>query len=344
MVQYIDLSYYPALCEKKSFIAMIKKAVLLVNLGTPEAPDFQSVKRYLTEFLLDPDVLELPWISRQILVRGVIIPKRCATVAASYQKIWTEEGSPLKVYTQRVATALYSRLVKEGWIVKWAMRYQNPSMEEALKELQREKIEHLVVLPLFPQYANATTGSIIVKLNSVLKKIKYTPSLKVIPHFYHSKEMIETLAAHALPLLKKSDHVLISFHGLPKRQAEKSCYPLQCQLTADALVKELKLKEGDYSICFQSRLGKEKWLEPYASDALKRLAHEGKKRLLVFSPSFVCDCLETLYEIGEEYKKEFEEHGGEALTLVEGLNDDPHWILALREILLSTVANYTEMN
>ena len=299
----------------------MSKGFLLINLGTPSSPEPEDVKRYLTEFLLDPKVIDIPWLLRQILVRGVIIPRRYRESAKSYQKIWTEEGSPLLFHTKNLAKAVEERFGKEA-LVLWAMRYQNPSILSALKRMKKEGIDDITVLPLFPQYAEATTGSIIKKVGQDLKYLCYAPQIRIIPHF----DVAESFGALSPPIVDY-DHVLISFHGLPKRQLFKGapyCYRSQCFQTAKGIAKALDLK--NYSICFQSRLGKEEWLKPYASDVIKELAESGVKRLLVFSPSFVSDCLETIYEIGEEYKTEFIHFGGERLDLVPSLNAHPVFV------------------
>ncbi len=310
----------------------MKKAFLLVNLGTPDSPNPKDVKRYLTEFLLDPKVIDIPWILRQTLVRGVIIPKRLAASSKSYQDIWTKEGSPLLFHTKQLRDALQEKF--EAEIVSIAMRYQNPSIKDALKELQNEGVTHLTVLPLFPQYAEATSGSIIERVKKEVKNLKYKVELKFIPHFFGLQQMAKAFAEQAKDVASY-DHVLMSFHGLPERQLFKRkpafCYRSHCFFTAKNIARELELK--DYSVCFQSRLGKEEWLKPYASDVIANLAKKGVKRLLVFSPSFVTDCLETIYEIAEEYQKEFIHLGGERLDLVPSLNNHPTWVSGL-ELLL----------
>jgi ferrochelatase len=236
-----------------------------------------------------------------------------------------------------------------------AMRYQYPSIAEGLKKLSKEGIDELMILPLFPQYASATTGSVYQEVMKELQSWQTFPKLIFINHFFDHPAMIDAFCARANQYAIVSyDHILFSFHGLPERQLRKandccltshccqtlcqknhSCYKAQCFATAGAIAERLDLNEKQYTICFQSRLGKEPWIQPYTSDVLHDCAKQGYKRLLVFSPSFVCDCLETTYEISSEYQREFKQLGGEELQLVEGLNDHPLWIKALQQIVLN---------
>ncbi|MCI5053164.1 MAG: ferrochelatase [Simkaniaceae bacterium] len=316
------------------------KTLLLVNLGTPKSPSNQDVKSYLHEFLLDPRVVDLPWIKRQLLVRGIIVPRRYRESASSYRAIWQEEGSPLLVYGKQVQGLLQKKLGSE-YRVELAMRYGSPSIPSALKPCKE-----LTVLPLFPQYASATSGSVQQKVMESIQGWQTIPKLKIIDHFYDHPKMIEAFAARAPKNLDSYDHILFSFHGLPVRQLKKAhkeckmcttcsnnCYYPQCYATAKAIAKRLNTE--NYTVCFQSRLGKDPWIQPYASDVIEECAKKGMKNLLVFSPAFICDCLETIFEIGVEYQKEFQDLGGESIDLVPGLNDHPLWIEALAEIATS---------
>lgn len=333
-----------------------KTGVLLVNLGTPDSPAPKDVYRYLIEFLTDARVIDTPWLSRQLLVRGLIVPRRYRQSAKSYKAIWTPEGSPLKVYGQRVKEKLQQSLGSE-FCVELAMRYRSPSIEDALQRLMQEHLDRLIVLPLFPQYASATTGSVHQKVMEIISKWINIPEIILIDHYADHPEMIRAFCEAAKPFhIPDYDHVLFSFHGLPARQlihadgkghclqkkdcckkisaTNYQCYSAQCHSTAQALVNALKLSPEQYSLSFQSRLGKEPWLEPYTSEVIHALAKNGKKRILVFCPAFVCDCLETVFEIGVEYADEFKKAGGEMLQLVPGLNDHPQWITALKKIVL----------
>lgn len=336
-------------------------AVLLVNLGTPDSPKPKDVYRYLIEFLTDARVIDIPWLQRQLLVRALIVPLRYRQSAKSYQKIWSAEGSPLYVYGKKVKNALQN-ILGEDFLVGLAMRYQNPSIEHVLNKLLNKGIKHLIVLPLFPQYASASTGSVYQKLMDILKHKNTYPKITFIDSFADHEALIDAFChvARKKPL-NEYDHFLFSFHGLPQRQILKSdrfnhclknqnccqtaclentdCYSAQCHLTYQAIVKKLQLDPEKTSIAFQSRLGKEPWIEPFTPKVIEKLAKDNKKNVLVFCPSFVCDCLETLFEIGEEYAVEFKKCGGERLDLVQGLNDEPLWIEALKKIVLENCAS-----
>ena len=333
----------------------IRTGILLVNLGTPDSPKPSDVYRYLNEFLTDGRVIDIPWITRQLLVRGFIVPTRYRQSAAYYKVIWTPEGSPLKVYGLRVQEALQQRL-GDNTRVELAMRYQNPSIPAALARLRAAGIERLLVYPLFPQYASATTGSVHQRVMEEVSTWNVIPEVHLISHYEAHPALIRAFCAvSAAQRSQEYDHILFSFHGLPQRQLLKAdsgscclkgsdccqsltdvnrqCYSAQCHATAQALVKALHLDSKQFSIAFQSRLGKEPWIQPYTSDVITHLAKTGKKRVLVFCPSFVCDCLETLHEIGVEYAAEFKHAGGTCLDLVPGLNDHPQWVDAIAEII-----------
>jgi protoporphyrin/coproporphyrin ferrochelatase len=333
-----------------------KTGVLLVNLGTPDSPSPRDVYRYLAEFLTDERVIDRPWLFRQLLVRGLIIPRRYKQSAKAYSSIWTIEGSPLKVYGYRLQKKLQERL-GDAYAVQLGMRYQNPSLHGALERLIDQNCRRIVVLPMFPQYASATTGSVHQKIMEIASKWQTIPAFSFIDHYANDLGLIDSFCAVAASYnLADYDHILFSFHGLPQSQLIKAdrsreccmksrtccatfsnqnqdCYAAQCHATAAALTTALKLPPHKYSITFQSRLGKEPWLQPYTGEVIHHLAKEGKKRILVFCPAFVCDCLETIYEIGVEYAEEFKNAGGESLDLVPGLNDHPRWIEALADLI-----------
>lgn len=330
--------------------------VLLVNLGTPKSPQPADVYTYLIEFLTDKRVMDLPWLQRQFLVRGMIVPKRYRESARGYQAIWTEEGSPLMVYGKKVKQMLQASL-GNAFVVELAMRYQYPSIKEGLDTLLQQNVDHLIVLPLFPQYASATTGSVHQRIQEELCKRNVIPKLTLINQYPTDSGLISAFCLNARKFnLGEYDHILFSFHGLPRRHIEKAnpneycfkskdcchvqnnrnacCYSAQCYATAQAIAQELKLGKDQYSICFQSRLGKDPWLEPYTVSMIESLAKQGKKNVLVMCPAFVCDCLETIYEIGVEYAHLFKHYGGNRLDLVPGLNDNVLWIDALKKIVL----------
>lgn len=336
--------------------ANFKKGVLIVNLGTPDAPSRPAVYRYLKQFLLDRRVIDYSWLPRNLLVRGIIAPFRSGSSARLYQKLWTKEGSPLKIYGEKLAGEV-QKLLGDSFAVELAMRYQNPSIESAIEKLQAKKVGEIIVLPLFPQYASATTGSIHEEVMRVLSRKENIPALKMINSFYDNEKMIDVFVENARKYdVSVYDHVLFSYHGLPQRQLKKAdddnhclvkenccatisaknqfCYSAQCFATSQAIAKKLNLKPSEYTICFQSRLGPEAWLQPYTSKTIEERRQKGDKKLLVFCPAFVSDCLETTIEIAEEYRNEFLQSGGEQLDLVESLNDHPKWIEALRELIL----------
>lgn len=334
----------------------LKTGVLIVNLGTPDAASRGAVYRYLKQFLLDRRVIDYSWLARNLLVRGIIAPFRSGKSAKSYQLMWTAEGSPLKLYGERLARNL-QLLLGEDYVVELAMRYQQPSIAGAVNDLLRKGIGKLIVFPLFPQYASATIGSVHEEIMRVLSSRENIPELLLINNYYDNSGMIEVFAAQARQFdLTSYDHVIFSYHGLPQRQLMKAdpggthclqnknccqtiglhnhfCYSAQCHGTTRAIVKKLQLQEEKYTTTFQSRLGPEKWAQPYTVEVLRALAAGGAKRLLVFSPAFVADCLETLVEIGIEYKELFEQLGGEHLDLVPSLNDDPRWIQTVSDII-----------
>lgn len=333
-----------------------KKGVLLVNLGTPDNPGRGAVYRYLKEFLMDRRVIDYPWLARTIIVKGIIAPFRSGSSSKLYKRLWTEEGSPLKVYGETVTAGVQEQL-GDDYVVELGMRYQSPSIESAIDKLLAKQVSEIVVLPLFPQYASATTGSVHDEVMRIMRKKENIPDVKLINSYYDYEPMIEIFADNARQFdLDSYDHIIFSYHGLPQRQLRKAddcnhclqvdnccssiskvnqfCYSAQCHATTRAIVEKLGLKEEQYTTSFQSRLGPEAWAKPYTSKIIEEQAEKGAKKLLVFSPAFVADCLETIIEIGFEYQEEFEEMGGEKVDLVPSLNDDPRWIEAVKDMVL----------
>jgi len=334
---------------------MNRKGILLVNLGTPDSPSVSDVRKYLAEFLMDERVIDINAIGRALLVKGIIVPFRGPKSAKSYQEIWGENGSPLMHYGLSLKEKLQTKM-GEHYLVELAMRYQSPSIRSALCKLQAAGVHDITVVPLFPQYASATTGSVHQKVMEEIKSWQVIPSIRFINSYHEHPGMIKAYADNARDFdLQKFDHVLFSFHGLPIRQLIKAdeskchcqkanecckqrvpenqfCYSAQCHQTAYAIAKELQLEENQFTICFQSRLGRDPWIKPYTSEVLEHLAAEGKKNILVLCPAFVADCLETIYEIALEYDEEFKEWGGESVRLVPSLNDSDAWVDALAEI------------
>ncbi|HSW55067.1 MAG TPA: ferrochelatase [Ignavibacteriaceae bacterium] len=342
----------------------LKTAVLLINLGTPDSPSVKDVRKYLFEFLNDPRVIDIPAIARFILVNLIIVPFRAPKSAKIYEELWVNnglpdgiKGSPILYYGKSVQEKLQKAL-GENYDVHLAMRYKNPTIDDVLSYVYKKNYEKIIVIPLFPQYASATTGSVIDKVMKIISKWWVIPEVKFIGQFYDNDGYINTVVEQSKKYkLDDYDHILFSYHGLPVRQVDKVykdgtlcqehycdteinetnqfCYKATCYATTRLVAKKLGLCEDKYTVCFQSRLDK-KWLEPFADKMIIEQAKKGAKRLLVFSPAFVADCLETLIEIGVEYQKLFEEHGGEKVQLVESLNDHPMWIETLKDLVLKS--------
>lgn len=325
----------------------MKKGVLLVNLGTPDSPSVSDVRKYLREFLMDGRVIDIPFIPRWLLVNLIIAPFRGPKSAKEYQKLWEDRGSPLKFYSQDLTKEVQNQLGEE-YIVALGMRYQSPSISSALKTLKEANVTSIKVLPLFPQYASATSGSVIEEVGRITSNWQVIPQLEYINQFLSHEKFLDTVVENAKTMIQNQsyDHYLFSYHGLPERQIYKAdinkcklgsccntcegenlyCYRAQCFETTRLLANKLQLKEDQITTCFQSRLGKDPWIQPYTEDKLKELAKSGAKKVLAFSPAFVADCLETTLEVGETYQEEFIEAGGEVWDLVPSLNMSPTWV------------------
>jgi ferrochelatase len=334
---------------------MNKKGVFLINLGTPDSPSVKDVRKYLREFLMDEYVIDLPYLSRWLLVNLIIAPLRGPKSAAIYQQLWTENGSPLLYYGKRVNKLLQSKLGDE-YKVYLGMRYQNPSISSVIKKIKADGITDLKVIPMYPQYASSSTKTCIEKVKSELKKQNYSPKVSFIENFVQNEKFIETIADLGNQYWKTGtfDKIIFSYHGIPERHILKDsdngycqlndkccanyinnnrlCYRAQCYETSRLIASKMNLKEEDYQVVFQSRLAsraKDPWLKPYADLVIADLPKEGIQNVLCFSPSFIADCLETTIEVGEEFKEIFEENGGKKWQLVESLNEQPKWIEAL---------------
>jgi ferrochelatase len=330
--------------------------VLLVNLGTPDAPQTAEVRRYLRQFLSDPRVLDISPLGRWLLLNLVILPSRPARSAEAYRKIWRPDGSPLLVHTRDLTERVRAAL--PDLPVEMAMRYGNPSIAAGLAALRDRGCDRIVVLPLYPQYAASSTGSTAEAVYRTAAGLWNTPYITVVPPFYEHPGFIDAFAAVGAPVLAelRPDHVLYSFHGLPERHMHKSdmsgahclrddnccaaivaanrhCYRAQCHATARALTARLGLDPGATTISFQSRLGRAVWIRPYTDIVLPELARRGVKRVAVFCPAFVADCLETLEEIGLRAENDFKQAGGEALRLVPSLNASPVWVDAVVDLI-----------
>lgn len=333
---------------------MTDHALLLVNLGSPASTSVADVRSYLNQFLMDPYVIDLPWPVRRLLVSLILI-KRPEQSAHAYASIWWEDGSPLVVLSRRLQQVM-SEQWKQG-PVELAMRYGQPSIESALLKLVAQGQKKITLAPLYPQFADSTVTTVIEEAKRVVREHKLDVQFSVLQPFYDQPEYIEALAASARPYLaQEHDHLLLSFHGLPERHLTKldptgqhcfkdadccrnasaqvlaTCYRAQCMRTASALAEHLGLAQGSWSVSFQSRLGRAKWIEPYTEARFDELAKQGVKKVMVMCPAFVADCIETLEEIGDRGREQFREAGGEDLVLIPCLNDDPQWAQALNTL------------
>lgn len=334
---------------------MPSQAVLLVNLGSPASYQVADVKKYLDQFLMDPYVVDLPWPVRRLLV-SLILLKRPQASAHAYEQVWDAQGSPLLVHSRALREALQP-LWPSG-PVALAMRYGQPSLEDALRRLHEQKITEVLLAPLYPQFAQSTTTTVVEEAKALLARHRWPIELKVLAPFYAQPLYLQALADSAAPYLAQGfDHLLLSFHGLPERHLHKTdpqgghclasadccqkassevlaqCYRAQCFSTAHSFAERAGLGVEQWSVSFQSRMGRAKWIEPYTEQRLDELARSGVKRLLVICPAFVADCLETLEEIGQRGREQFIAAGGEDLQLIPCLNAQPHWALALAQLL-----------
>lgn len=330
----------------------MRTGLLLINLGTPDAPTTPAVRRYLREFLGDPRVLDIGAVGRAMLLNLIILPTRPAKSAHAYASIWdSQRGSPL-LFHSRDLTAAVAEQLGAAWHVELAMRYGSPSLPSALEKLAEAQVERVVVLPLFPQYASSSTGTAQARVMELAGQRWNVPPLDFVPAFYDDPGFLSAFEQVAAPRLAefRPDHVLFSFHGLPVRQIVKtdrtgtvcfqsetccdrldnpSCYRAQSFATARSLAQRLELATDRYTICFQSRLGRTPWIQPYTDHVIDQLAHGGTRRLAVMCPAFVADCLETVEEIGIRARQQFKAAGGDELILVPSLNATRPWVDAV---------------
>lgn len=338
---------------------MSNKGVLLVNLGSPDSPLVSDVRRYLREFLMDPRVLDAPWPIRFAVVHFAILPRRPRQSAEAYEKIWTPEGSPLIVSSRKVRQALEARLPVP---VELAMRYQRPSIPDAVAALTAQGVEECLLIPLFPHYAMSSFETAVERVQEVARRQSARIRFEVHPPYYDHPEYLAALAASAQPYLAAPwDYLLFSFHGIPERHLRKSdptrthclsgpdccdrpspahatCYRAQCLRTMREFARLTGLPSDRYSMAFQSRLGRDPWLKPYTDLELDRLARDGVQRLLVICPAFVSDCLETLEEIRIRGQATFGAAGGGELTQIPCLNEHPRWLEALERMIRGFLA------
>lgn len=335
----------------------MKTGVLLIQLGTPDSPKVSDVRRYLSEFLNDPRVIDIPWLPRKLLVNGIIVPFRAPKSAKVYKELW-EFGngvSPLMTHTEQVVRLVQERFDASQVKIEMAMRYQNPSLDLVLERMRKANYDQIIIIPLFPQYASASSGSAIEKAMNIIRKWWVIPEVKIVSQFWDHQGYIDSIVDRAKAFdLSEYDHVLFSYHGLPERQVDKVyegtdlcadqpcelevndknkfCYKATSYATTRLIAEKLGIKEENYTVCFQSRLDK-KWLTPFSDKVVEEWGEKGAKKLLVFSPAFVADCLETIIEIGEEYQEIFEEHGGEKVQLVPSSNDHIRFIDCISDLI-----------
>ncbi len=334
----------------------MKTAVLVLNLGTPDSPKIGDVRKYLSEFLNDRRVINLHWLVRKLLVTLIIVPFRSPKSAKLYKDVWTSEGSPLLINTKNLSDDFQKKL-GDCYFVEIGMRYGNPSLSKVLAKIKQRQPQRIILLPLYPQYASSTTGSSLQKAMRIISKWKQIPDVKTIHHFHNHPGFIEAFV-HRIKQYKPQnyDHIIMSYHGLPLTQVNEAhvgtdckamgcaerrddeniyCYRASCYETSRLLAKKLKIQKQDFTVCFQSRFSK-KWTKPFTDEIVMEQANKGNKRLLVISPAFVTDCLETLHGLGLELKNDFEQNTGGQLTLVKSLNNLPLWVDVMAGIVNET--------
>jgi ferrochelatase len=321
--------------------------VLLVNLGTPDAATPQALRRYLAEFLWDPRVVEIPRAIWWFILNLIILPLRPRASAAKYASIWSAEGSPLRVHTERVTEILKGRLQNrfgDAVVIDYAMRYGRPSVSDAIASLRVLHCDRLLVIPMYPQFAGSTTASVCDAVFDALKARRVVPELRVLRNFHDRPDYIAALAAsireywdeHGEP-----DKLVMSFHGVPRRSLDLGdMYHCECHKTGRLVAQRLGLAEGRWKVCFQSRFGKAEWLKPYTAPSLVEMAEAGVGRVDVVCPGFVADCLETLEEIAMEGREEFLEHGGREYHYIPCLNQREDWIDALERMIGEQTADW----
>lgn len=324
-----------------------RTGVLLVNLGTPDAPTPEAVRRYLAQFLSDPRVVEIPRALWWLVLHGIILRTRPAVSARRYASIWTEQGSPLRVHTEKQTLLLQGLLGERGrkdLVIRYAMRYGNPAIETVIAELKAAGCDRLLVLPLYPQYASSTTASTLDEVFRVLGKTRNQPELRTIRHFHDHPGYIAALAN----TIKREwmdrgrpDKLLLSFHGVPQYTLERGDpYHCECQKTARLLATALGLAPESWMVTFQSRFGRAEWLQPYTQATLEALGKSGTRRVDVVCPGFVADCLESLEEIAQEGRKLFLAAGGKEFNYLPCLNESDSWIAALAELVGDGLAGW----
>jgi ferrochelatase len=329
-----------------------------MNLGSPDSTEVKDVRKYLNEFLMDGRVIDIPYIIRALLVKGIIVPFRAPKSAEAYRTIWTKEGSPLIILTKQLQQALQSEIEEP---VEIAMRYGNPSMKDAYDKIKNDNpgIEEVILFPLYPHYAMSSYETAVEWAKEIHKKHKYSFRLNIVEPYYNNEDYLNALTESIRPYLQQDfDHILFSYHGVPERHIKKGditgkhclqspdccevaspahtqCYRHQCRATTRMIAERLQLPPEKFSMSFQSRLGRDEWLKPYTAIRLAEMPGEGIKKLLVVCPAFVSDCLETLEEMAEQGKETFLHAGGDQFTLIPCLNVHPKWVSAVEKLIKS---------
>jgi ferrochelatase len=324
-----------------------KTGILLVNLGTPDAPTAQAVRPYLKEFLSDPRVVEIPKPIWWLILNGIILNVRPKKSAAKYAKVWLPEGSPLRVYTEKQAVLLegyLSERTKAPFVVDYAMSYGNPSIASVMQKLKAQNCTRILVVPLYPQYAASSTATVFDRVFAAVQSMRNTPAIRTIKHFHDNAGYIKALAANVNEYWTKHgrpEKLVMSFHGVPQYTLEKGDpYHCECLKTGRLLAQELGLSKEQYVVSFQSRFGKAEWIKPYTTATLLELGKQKTKRVDVVCPGFVADCLETLEEIAMEAKEDFQHAGGGEYNYISCLNDRDEWILALTNLVMENLQGW----
>ncbi|HTN95061.1 MAG TPA: ferrochelatase [Gallionella sp.] len=324
-----------------------RTGILLINLGTPDAPTAQAVRPYLKEFLGDPRVVEIPRAIWWLILNGIILNTRPKRSAAKYATIWMPEGSPLRVHTEKQTSLLrgfLSQRTKAPFVVDYAMRYGNPSIPGVLRKLKEQHCQRILVVPMYPQYAASSSGTAFDVVFAEILKMRNTPALRTIRNFHDNPGYIKALANNISDYWMKNgrpEKLVMSFHGLPQFSLDKGDpYHCECQKTGRLLAQELGLKPGQYFISFQSRFGKAEWLKPYTTATLQELGKKKTKRVDVVCPGFVADCLETLEEIAMEGKEDFQHSGGGEYHYIPCLNERNDWMHALTDLVMDNLQGW----